>query len=259
MRDHDTGNAGAKNQFQGLPKLTIASLGTMTNGTTETVEYLDDAETGWTAINTRVVASSDTDTYRAGASSLKLAFAVDAVAADGAIGTIGANDDLSANESIGFWIYSSEKLRSGDFYIEIVDGTSVTDYTVDVPAISAKRWTWVECDISACEGGGADCDAVTDLNFKISTTGAANLGAVDIYLDSMWKWDAADEETLGKNIISDGVLKVLSITTANGQPNTIDALTEYTDYFTHYQTGDDAIVTISDQSAESGIALIAHQ
>jgi hypothetical protein len=51
----------------------------------------------------------------------------------------------------------------------------------------------------------------------------------------------------------------MTVATAAGSANTMSSLTEYTDYFVHYQSGNDAIVTISDQSANSGLGLIAYQ
>jgi hypothetical protein len=76
----------------------------------------------------------------------------------------------------------------------------------------------------------------------------------------MWKWDADDEEDLGDNIVDHGVLAAWTITTAEGQPNTPTALTEDTDFFVHYAaTGNDMIVTVTDQSAESGMVMISKE
>mgnify|MGYP003458217971 CR=1 FL=1 len=37
------------------------------------------------------------------------------------------------------------------------------------------------------------------------------------------------------------------------------ALVEGTDYFVHYESGNDSIVTISDQSTKSGFGLVVHK
>ena len=132
MKDHKTGNAGAKHEFQGLAKIKLVSLGTMTNGTTETVKYIDSTPTGeWAEVDagTAILITKDTTYYREGAESLKIAFTADAAAADGADGTI-AGDDFSSNESIGFWIYSTVGLAAADFYIELDDNDADPDITI---------------------------------------------------------------------------------------------------------------------------------
>ena len=258
IADHPDGNQDATTYISALPKIDMVSLGTMTNASTETVNYLDDTPTGeWTAINTRTTLTADTNIYKKGATSLAISFASNAVAGDGAIGTIGANDNLEANESIGFWIYSTEELVAGDLYIELVDATSVTDYTVNIPQIFPRKWTWVECNIAAIPGG--DGDVVTDMNVKLSAAGATNHGAFIVYLDYMYKWDANDEEALGLAIVNNGVLNVMQILTGQGSNNTFVQAVEGTAYFVHYETGVDFIVGIADNSTYSGLALVAYR
>lgn len=257
---HQTGNAGAKNQVQGLPKIQFVTFAQMTNGTIETARYLDDSPTGeWTEVDagTSVLLTADTDYYKVGANSLKIALTADAVSGDGALGTMGANDNLEANESVGFWIYSTKDLAAGDFKIWLVDGTSAPDVSFNVPLVKSGLWKWVEVDIATITPG--DADVVTDIQFLMSATGATNLAAVDIYLDAMYKWDADDEETLGNTIITDGVLGVTTLIDAAANLHRTIVLTEYTDYFIHTQTGNDAIVTITNQVGYAGLALIAYE
>jgi hypothetical protein len=93
----------------------------------------------------------------------------------------------------------------------------------------------------------------------MSTTGASAHGAFDFYVDAMYKWDSADEEALGKNLVQDGVLSVLALVTANTGDHTQIALVENTNFFVAYRTGNDSIVWITDQSTYSATALIAYQ
>ena len=257
VADHPNGgNQGTTTSITGLPKLKLVALGALTDASAETVLYLDDSPIGeWNAVGTPVTLTAVTDIYRAGTNSLKIAFTSAAVAGNGAIGTIGADDDLEANESIGFWIYSTERLVAGEFYIQTVDATNTTDF--DLPAISAKKWTWIEIDISGLTPG--DGDVVTDLNFLMATTGATNHGAFAIYLDTMYKWDAADEEALGEDIVSDGVMSVLMSIEAFGTNNVTIQAVEHTNYFTHYEATNDFIVGITDNDLYDGLAFIAYK
>jgi hypothetical protein len=261
--DSTGGNAGARNQLQGLPKIDLVILGTMTNGSTETTAYIDSdpaGECNEIDAGSNVLITEDTTYYRDDTNSVKIALTATAVAGDGVDCDLPAADDLEANESIGFWIYSDTALTAGDFEIELDDDGASPDWTANVPAIStANKWTWVEIDISGCQGGGGDCDVVDGLKFLMTSQGATNLGAVNVYIDAMYKWDSADEETVGHDLVQDGVLSVLTVVDADGNAHTQARLTEYTDYFIHYQSGNDAIVTITDQSTKSGTALVAYQ
>jgi len=255
--DSTGGNAGARSQIIGLPKLTLAALGTMTNGTTETVAWMDTTPTGeWAEVDagTNLTATKDTTYYRVGAESLKLT--VSTVAEnDGVDATAPAQDDWSGNESFGFWIYSDEALTAGDLDLT-VDDSDGTDQVYNLPEVAANTWTWVEIDISGCN---ANCDTVDGVYILFTAQGAGALTDPDIYIDGVYKWDADDEETLGVNLVQDGVLSVLKVATAAGSANTPSSLAEHTDYFTHYQSGNDAVVTITDQSAGSGVAMVAYQ
>ena len=251
------GNAGARNEISGLPRVKLAALGAMTNGATETTLYIDDSPTGeWSAVTagTSVVVSGDTAIYRGGTTSLEAAFTVDAVADEGVTSAI-TPDDLEANESIGFWVYSSVTLASGDLALALTDDGGARSF--NVPAVTtANKWQWVEVDISTLDAGTGD--VISAASVLLTSQGETALGAFDLYLDAMYKWDASDEIALGTAIIQDGVLSALGVKTAQDQANTMVALTEGTDYFVHYQTGNDAIVTITDQSTYSGLALVAY-
>jgi len=87
---------------------------------------------------------------------------------------------------------------------------------------------------------------ITDLKFTLSAAGAAKAaaGAFDVYFDFIVKWDVAEEEALGVQIPYDGVLSLLVVDATDAGATTA-TLVEYTDYFSHYQSGNDAIVIIS--------------
>lgn len=257
--DSSGGNAGARNEIQALPRLKMVALGTGTNGSTETTSYMDDTPDGeWSATGVTVTVTADTTYYRVGSKGLKVSFPVTATAGDGITSTI-VSDDLTDNESIGFWLYATEAITAGTLEIELDDDDAVTDPTADVPAVdAANQWTWVEVDISDCDGGGTDCNAVTGVNVKLTSGGATAFGAFDVYLDGMYKWDADDEEALSTAILQDGVLSVMGLATAQDQANTQIAQALYTDYFIHYEDGNDFIVWITDESATSNVALVSY-
>lgn len=249
------GNAGQRNDISGLVREKLVALGTMTNGTTETVSYTDDSPDGeWTAISTTVTISADTSIYRIGAKSLKLAFAATAVNDNGAVTDI-TNDDLSSNESIGFWIYSDTALDAGDLDVLIDDTDAAPDSSFDVCAVATPNvWQWCEVNIGALDGTTGN--VVDKVGFVLKD--AAGLGAFNVYIDGMWKWDADDEEALGTAILTDGVYSVMAIPTGETAANTPTVPVENTDYFVHYENGVDFLVTVTDQSANSGVALIGY-
>jgi len=251
--DAASGTAGAKNEYIGLPRVKMVGLGAGTNGTVETVAYIDTTPTGeWAEVDggTNIVVTADTSIYRYTTNAVKIAF-TSVVTDEGVDGTV-VQDDLSGVDSVSFWIYSTEDIASGDFEITL-DDTDGTDQTYDPGVVSADTWTYVELDISSCD---ANCDTVDGVQFLATAQGAAAItGTVDVYLDSMYKFDVADEEALGVAIQNDGVLSVLSALTAGGTQTT---LAEFTDYFVHYESGNDFIVWISDQSANDNVALVAY-
>ena len=249
------GNAGAKNEYIGLPRIKFVDLGAGVNGSTETTAYIDATPTGeWAEVDggTRVAITADTSIYKATTNSVKIAF-TDVYTSEGVDGTI-TQDDLSANESIGFWIYSDRALTSGDFAVTL-DDTDGTDQSYDVPAVSAEIWTWVELNVSACD---ANCNTTDGIKFLATSQGAATFSTLNVYLDSMYKWDADNEEALGVALVQDGVLNVVTVPTAAATNNTLAIPAEYTDYFTHYESGNDFIVWITDQSANEALAFVAY-
>jgi hypothetical protein len=256
--DSSGGNAGARNEIQGLPRLKMVALGTGTDGSAETVNYLDDSPTGeWSEddAGTNLAVSADTSIYRVGSNSLQIAF-TSVVTGDGATGTAGAQDDLSANESIGFWLYADSAITAGDFSLTVDDSDGTDQVYTSTIACDANVWTWIEVDISGCDG---NCDTMDNIVIDATGQGAANhTGALNIYLDAMYKWDADDEEALSTAILQDGVLGIMASTTISTSANTAAMQTAWTDYFSHYESGNDFIVWITDESATSNVALLSY-
>lgn len=248
--DETGGNAGAARQFIGSLKQAGAVTGTMTNGSTESgVAYIDDSPAGeWAGLASDVVASTNSSVYRVGSASLKLAFSAAATTWSGAEIDI-TNDDLTVKESLGFWIYVSETTSTGDLVVRIKDTLTPIDF--QIPGIGTPRkWHWIELDITPLATTSGD---VTDkIQVLLTSQGASNHGAFDVYLDAMRPWDSADEETLGFSLAPDSTVVCFSIATAAGTANTPALMAEHTDYIINYQTGNDVIVSIADNSALSG-------
>ena len=254
--DSTGGNAGVVNEFVGVPKIRLRALGILNNADQLKGPYTDDTPAGeWTAHDADCVVSTDTSYYKVGSASLKLAFTDTAADGDGATNALGGGDeDWSADESVGFWIYSDTALSDGDMCLAVTDNAT-DDETTTIGAVSANVWTWVELEIGSI--ADADKNVVTDIKLEITAQGEAALGAFNVYFDTGYKWDGAQEIALGVDVLTDGVMSVVTITDAQDQTNTTTNIAEYTDYFVHYETGNDFILLITDQSAESGTALVA--
>lgn len=245
----------ATGTIEGIPKLKLVSLGTMTNGTTENICYIDDSPTGeWTEVDagTAVTLTADTAVKKVGANSLKMAFTAAAVIGDGAVNNI-TDDDLSANESVGFWIYSTRRLDAGDMYV-LFDDDGATDPEVDIPAVAPNVWTWVELDISTALDAG---DVIGDVSILWAEAPGV---ACSVYFDFGYKWDAANEEALGVDLVGAGaVVGVSTVVDANTGAHAQTIIAENTDYFVNWQSGNDVLVTVTDQSTKSALAIVAYQ
>ena len=262
--DNTGGNAGAVNQFIGVPRIDLVGIGTMANGTTNSIiTDIGDSETpatDWTAIDADTTMSNDSTYYRQGTASLKMAVADTADATDGCTNALASGDqNWTDDESVGMWFYADTTLTAGDLVLVITD-SGAGDTSVNFPAYAtANTWEWIEIDISGVVT--ASKDVITDLSVELSAAGAvvAAAGAFNVYMDFIVKWDGAEEESVGRAIVQDGVMSLVVIdATDTGATST--TLTLYTDYFVHYQSGNDAIVILSDQSGADkvGLALVAY-
>ena len=248
----DGGNAGVKNEYSGLPRIKLVGGAQGTNPAAQTLSLVDDSATGeYAPVDADVTEAegSVAGIYKFGASSYAATFAVTAAEDDGfvdaALGGAASWEDM---ESIGAWVYVTATLAAADLQWVLTDDGGAQKF--DFCAItSANVWTWCEVDISALNGGTGD--VISDVALTLTATGETNLGAFTIYLDQAWVWDAADEEALGTAVIQDGVLSVLD--TEGGA-----SLTEGTDYIVHYESGNDFIVYVTDQSTADIAVLVAY-
>lgn len=259
----DGGNLGAANTFIGVANTDLIPFdAVLPNGTTlETLSLMDDTPTGefsaLSAVGAAPTLSASSTIARIGSNSLKAAFTAAAAAGDGFSDPI-TSGDWEAEESVGVWIYASEALAAGDLTLVLTDDGGARTY--NVPAVAtANKWTWVEIDISGLTGGTGD--AITEVAFKLSSAGATAHGAFNVWLDGAWKWDATAEKALGVDLIDapGAVRSFLTITRANTGTHGMTKLTENTDFFIHSESGNDFLVFVGDQSANSGLALVNHK
>jgi hypothetical protein len=257
QNDPTGGNAGARTDITGRYKVTLVPFATMTNGaaTAKTTSHMDDSATGEWAATANVTESDDATVYRVGSAGYKLAFASTAVATNGSVNTISALD-MTTEESIGFWFRASRTIAAGDLEITLVDSTA--NHSFPLPAYATpNKWVWIEIDITVL--ATTDGDAVTGIGIDLTTAGATHLAAFNIWLDGMYSWDATEELALGQDIVEDGVMSVLTIVKANTGTHDMAALVENTGYFVAYRSGNDSLVTITDQSAKAGIAMVEYR
>lgn len=255
------GNLGAVNTLNAVVNSKLVPFGTIANGTTETVAYMEAASA--TSAVTVGVAPTDTDDTayaRIGADSIKLAWPATSVAGDGVSDTV-TSDNLEGDESIGFWIRTSEVLAAGDLTLVLTDDAPA-DRTFNIPAVTeANKWVWVEVDITSLAGGTGD--AITAVKILLSSAGATAHGAFNVWIDGMRKWDFADELAVGADLIDQpgAVRSFLLVVKADAgtQAHTITAAVENTDFFVHTEAGNDFLVPITDLSTYTGFALVYHE
>lgn len=247
VADSTGGNAGAKTEFIGLPRIKMMGVGTGTNPASQTIALFDDTPDGeWAPVDVDVVETADTAIYKYGSKSYKAAFAATAAAGDGIIDAgLGASAAWDDMESAGLLLYSSVTLAAGDLTLVLTDDGGAR--TFNIPAIeTADQWTWVEVNIAT-----GDLSAVSDVAILLSEAGATATDVFDLYVDIGYVWDAVDEDALGVALQQDGVLGVVD-------PADGTNLVELTDYIIHYEDGVDFLVWITDQSAAYPVVLVAY-
>ncbi len=243
--DATGGNAGAKTEYIGLPRIKLIGGGQGTNPASQTIALVDDTPDGeFAPVDASVTESLEAVYYKYGTKSYGAAWAADAAAGDGFLdANLGGGAAWDDMESVGLLVYSTATWAAGDLTLVLTDNGGARTYSI--PALTAANaWTWLEVDIAA-----GDLSAVSDVAILMSAQGEIALGAFTMYLDIAYVWDAADEEALGVAIQQDGVLGVIN--TESGA-----SLVELTDYIVHYESGSDFIVYITDQST-ADIAILA--
>lgn len=250
--DPTGGNAGAKTEYIGLPRVALVGLGAGTDATAagKTLALIDDTPDGeFAAHDADTTVSADAAVYKTGTKSLEVVFTTAADAGDGAHDGIVA--DFSSDESVGLHFYCDTTLAAGDVILDFTDDGGAR--TFNLPAYAtANTWQWAEINIGATPD--ADKNTITDVSIELSAAGAvkAAAGEFTCFFDTAYKWDATEEEALTKAILQDGVLSVVNTTAGI-------TLVEGTDFFVHYEATVDFIVWITKQDgATSVVALVAY-
>jgi cytoskeletal protein CcmA (bactofilin family) len=247
------GNGAVKNEYTGLPRVTLAGGAQGTNPGSQTIDLIDDSPTGeFEPVDADVTEAegSVAGVFKVDSSSYEATFADTAAEDDGFIDAdLGSDTAWDDMESVGMWLYitsaATDTLQAGDLQLVLTDDGG--DRKFSIPAVSTtETWTWVEVNIAT-----GDLSSISDVAITLTAQGESNLGAFTLYLDEMWVWDAVDEEALSTDILDGGVLSVVD--TEGGA-----SLTEWTDYIVHYESGNDFIVYITDQSAADIVALLAY-
>ncbi len=240
-------------QFVGIPKLGVTHMSTLTNGTTSTAV----ANPLLTNCNSIVngAEADDSSNYITGSSSYRYTWAAD-VAADDGIDCVIAYPAVTDPISFGFWFRTDTTIASGDIDINFDDG-GVTDGTISTLAVTVlNEWQWIEMDITAACSG--ECSAVDGIEFLATAqgAGAAVLDDAIINIDQLAMWKAADETAIG-DIQVGGLIDFAYAPKAAGSANTLLEGVEWSTFFINYQTGADAIISITDLSAQYGTTLEA--
>lgn len=248
------GANGDLKELTGLWRVRDWSVGASVNGTSQqvTTDLMPDTteDANWTATTNMTVAESTT-LERVGSSALQITVGASPADGNGADNTLtSGNQDWSADESVGLWMRCSLTTASGDWVLEITD--SVAGATeVAIPALAtANTWTWLEINI----GGVADAskDVITTIGLDLSAAGATAFAAGGTCLfDFMVKWDGASEEALSQDVLEGSIPTALAMVTGTGGNRIPVVIVEHTDYFIHYETGNDFFVALTDQSANS--------
>lgn len=242
-----------RTQIVGIPKLNVTHTGALANGTTSVA-----VANPLLANCNAVVNGTETDDgtfFMTGSTSYKYVWP-GTVAADDGIDCVIAYPAVTDPVSFGFWFRSDTAITSGDIDINFNDGAA-TDGTFSTFATTVvDEWQWVELNITtACSGVCSEIDGIEFLATAQAAAGTA-LDGVEMYIDQIAMWKAADETAIG-DIQVGGLIDFAFAPTAAGSANTMTEGTEWTNYFINYQAGADAIIPITDLSANYGTTLEA--
>lgn len=136
------------------------------------------------------VPSRDTSVFQEGTASVKLTVGAGAGTELLAYHNI-TPVDLHAYDSIGFWFRSSVALNSGDiqFLLDDTNGCVSPLETINIPAISANTWTWVNLAFVT----PAALTAVASIGIKQ----AVDKGAMVLNIDQIVVGDWVDQISVG--------------------------------------------------------------
>ncbi len=242
------------NQFIGIPRLNVTQLGDAIADGTATAELF----VPLAAVCAPITAGSEADdatNFITGAASYQYTAQGTAADNDGFDCTV-TGHAVNGTDSIGFWIRSDTALTAGTLDVSLDDGASI-EANADLPAITViNEWQWIEVDFASdCDATCADIDGFF---IQVTAAGAATseMDGTVINIDTGAFWLSGAETAIG-DVQVGGVISVSVAAVAAGTANTASELVEYTDYIVNYQTGADAVVMITDQSANYGWTLEA--
>lgn len=237
---------------QAILRTILHGTSTLTNGAAagKTELFMDDSPSAeWTDSESaaRVVMSDDGTLFKMGSNSLKMAFDATATTEDGAAYVTGQPYDFSADESISFWAYSSVALDASDFAYELQDDGG--ERVLNFPAMAATTWTWVRLALPGADG---DKDVISEMRIVQKV----DVGAFDLYIDAIWKYDDTEKITLAQRVLTEGVMSIIEDATG-GVVGNWTTMVEYTNFFVDYG-GTDYVVVITDESASRWIINYAY-
>lgn len=236
------GNAGARNEYIGLPRIKLAGIG-VKDGAAE-VEVDDSPAGEWSALTVSTTVTADTSYYKVGANALKIAWVANALVDSGAT-SAGPDGDWTGMKSIGFWLYADKAFEAAQLVLYLTDATDPATFNT-CAYTTAAVWQYCEVDISSLAGTVGD--AVTDIDVRM----AAGLPvAINIYIDELVAWSAADEVSLGVELQQDGDLGFINATSGA-------SLTAGADYAIAYRAGVDSIVIVADLDPDGAFGLVAY-
>ena len=128
-----------------------------------------------------VVLGTETSVKKQGVASLH-ANCADALGVEDAFSiTLGTALNGVGLTTLSFWFYSTGDLDAGDWTIRFEDSTAADTETVDIPAITAATWTFVEITVDLTA-----FDSVVDGIKKVVFSQAVDKGAIQFYIDQVW-------------------------------------------------------------------------
>ncbi len=255
--DATGGDAGAVNQFIGVPRIKLVSSATdeSIDGTGAAFALMDDSPIGEAAPITGGTEAAETTIFRVGAGSYKYTWAATVAANHGIDFTVTGHAN-AGTDSLGFWLRSDTTFLSGDLDATLDDGSSAEGNAVVPAYATANVWQWMEVDFASdCDATCADVDGVF---IQASAQSPTTFNGAVMYIDAGAAWIDTAEIDLNLAIQYDGVLGVVASPDAEAGEQDFVPLVEWTSYFPHYESGSDFLVALDDQSANTWMILVAY-
>ncbi len=122
------------NRIVGLAKISLGSIGPLTNGVVQVSAIMDDSPEGECAPSSGGTEADDTTTFRVGTTSYQYTFDSSVAAAEGLDCDVTGAVTVNASTSVGFWFRSDTTFASADLEILLLDAASA-EATEDMPAL----------------------------------------------------------------------------------------------------------------------------